>query len=179
MSTEQDPAQDPITEAEATPPPGGGDDAAEVVRLRAELQKARKWEDRAKANAAAARELEQLRQQHESDQERAIREAVDAARTEERSRLSADRVADAFRAAAAGRDVDVDELVSGINPARFLSDDGNPDRDAVQEWIDKVAPARESSPLDLAQGARHSGTNVPGLNSSQLERDLRAKLGIS
>lgn len=178
MSTEQDPAQDPIDEPDSTQSQTDDDLASEVTRLRAELQKARKWEDRAKSNAEAARELDRLRKQHESDQERAVREAVEAARSEERARFSADRVADAFRVAASGRDVDVDELVSGVNPSRFIDDDGQPDRPAIQEWIDKVAPARKSAPLDLGQGAR-SGTSVPGLNSSQLERDLRAKLGIS
>ena len=110
-----DPAQDPTptttTEAPPDPIPAQGDDpAAEVERLRSELQKARKWEERAKTNAGAAKQLEELRKQHESDQDRAIREAVENARTQVFAELGSERVADAFRVAAAGRGLDVDDV---------------------------------------------------------------------
>jgi hypothetical protein len=49
----------------------------------------------------------------------------------------------------------------------------------VAAFVDRIAPEREpASPLDLGQGAR-GGNQVPGLNSTQLERDLKQKLGIS
>lgn len=177
-----DPAQDPTptttTEAPPDPTPAQGDDpAAEVERLRSELQKARKWEERAKTNAGAAKQLEELRKQHESDQDRAVREAVENARTQVFAELGSERVADAFRVAAAGRGLDVDDVLDGINLARFMGDDGQPDRDAVQAFVDRISPASEPGPLDLGQGAR-SGSQPPGLNSTQLEQDLKAKLGI-
>ncbi len=184
-NTQPDPAQEPTpndpADASDVPTPAQGDDdpIAEVARLRSELQKARKWEERAKTNAGAAKELEGLRKQYESDQERAVREAREAARSEVLGELGAERVADAFRVAAAGRGLDVDEVIDGINLAKFVGEDGTPDRDAVAAFVDRIAPEREpASPLDLGQGAR-GGNQVPGLNSTQLERDLKQKLGIS
>lgn len=183
--TSPDPAQDPAanptatepTEAPATDPAQGADPAAEVARLRDELKKARKWEERAKANAEAARQLEELRRRHESDQERAVREAREAARAEVLAEIASERVADAFRVAVAGRDIDVDDVLDGIDLAKFAGEDGTPDRDRIHTFVDRIAPARESVPLDLGQGAR-GGQQVPGLNSSQLQRDLETALGI-
>jgi hypothetical protein len=48
----------------------------------------------------------------------------------------------------------------------------------VAAFVDRIAPEREpASPPDLGQGAR-GGNQVPGLNSSQLQKDLEAALGI-
>lgn len=138
----------------------------------------RQNEARAKENADAKRELEALRKQHESDQERAVREAVDVARAEVMGEVGEGRVADAFRVAVAGRDVDVDKLLDGVNVSRFLGDDTEPKRDEIQAWVDDFAPVQEPPRLDLGQGARANHA-VPGLASSQLERDLKAKLGIT
>ena len=63
------------------------------------------------SNAGAAKQLEELRKQHESDQDRAIREAVENARTQVFAELGSERVADAFRVAAAGRGLDVDDVL--------------------------------------------------------------------
>jgi membrane protein involved in colicin uptake len=176
-STDQPGAPAQATEEAATATEDQKDWKAEFEKLQAN---SRKWEDRAKANAQASKELEQLRQQHESDQERAVREARDQARAEAMAEFGADRVADAFRVAAAGRDIDVDELLDDLKVEKFIGDDGTPNRDAVQQFIDRIKPAAtepgQPAPLDLGQGAR--GGQAPGLNSSQLERDLKAKLGI-
>jgi hypothetical protein len=178
-STDQTDAPAEATEEAATATEDEKDWKAEFEKLQ---RNSRKWEERSKANAEAAKELEQLRQQHESDQERAVREARDQARAEAMSEFGAERVADAFRVAAAGRDLDVDDLLDGLKVEKFLGDDGTPNRDAVQQFVDKIAPQREAEPeksgvIDLGQGAR--GGQAPGLNSSQLEMDLKAKLGIS
>ncbi len=176
-STDQTDAPAQAPEEAATATEDEKDWKAEFEKLQ---RNSRKWEDRAKENAQAAKELEQLRQQHESDQERAVREARDQARAEALSEFGAERVADAFRVAAAGRDLDVDGLLDDLKVEKFLGDDGRPNRDAVQQFVDRIAPATEPgqpAPLDLGQGAR--GGQAPGLNSSQLEKDLKAKLGIS
>lgn len=175
-STDQTDAPAQAPEEAATATEDEKDWKAEFEKLQ---RNSRKWEDRAKENAQAAKELEQLRQQHESDQERAVREARDQARAEALSEFGAERVADAFRVAAAGRDLDVDGLLDDLKVEKFLGDDGRPNRDAVQQFVDRIAPATEPgqpAPLDLGQGAR--GGQAPGLNSSQLEKDLKAKLGI-
>ena len=100
-----------------------------------------------------------------------MREAREAARSEVLGELGAERVADAFRVAAAGRGLDVDEVIDGINLAKFVGEDGTPDRDAVAAFVDRIAPEREpASPPDLGQGARGGGQQAPGLNSSQLQK---------
>lgn len=148
-----DTGTDPAVEPEATEPA-----QPDVEQLQAEIDKwkslARKHEDKSKANAKAQQELERLRQA---------------------------RVGDAFRiAAAAGREIDVDTLLEGVDLSKFLDEDGNPDTVKVGDWVERVAPVPEPSTTpkvpDLGQGARPT---PPGLNSSQLQKDLMAKLGIS
>ncbi len=173
-------------------PDTGTTDAPEQVPadtapdLAAELEKwkaqARKHEDRAKANAAAAAELEQLRQQTMTDQEKAVEEARRAARAEVLAEVGASRVDDAVRVACAGRSVDVDALLDGLDRHRFLAEDGTPDRDGIAAWVDRIAPAptedQAAGVPDLGQGARAGLMSSP-LDSDPLMRDLKAKLGIS
>lgn len=170
-TTADDSAQDQATD----------DPAAERDRLREELIKARKWEQRAKENAAAAKELEQFRQQSMTDTEK----AVDAARNEGRAegaRTASERIARAeIRAAAAGRNVDVEALLEGVDPKRFLDDDGEPDTKAIAAWMDRVAPAAKESEQaqqgwpDLGQGVRSVQSTSLG---DPLLRDLKRTLGI-
>jgi len=157
----------------------------QLAAAQAEAEKwkttSRKHEDRSKANAQAARELEELRRTSMSETEKAIAEARDAARAEAAREFGTRIAVEALRGVATGRVGDVDALIEGLDPTKFLDDDGQPDRDAIQSWIDKVAPPKTEDDTDtgsffpdLGQGARQS---VP-LNSTQLERDLKAKLGV-
>ena len=170
---------EPTTETTPEKPETGNDLAAELDKWKAQ---ARKNEERAKANAAAAKELEQFKQQSMSDQEKAIEEARKAARSEVLAEVGAARVGDAIRVALAGRPVDVDALLDGVNPAKYLDDDGQPDRAAIAAWVDRIAPApaepEEPShrPLDLGQGSRPS--TAVALNGDPLLADLKSKLGV-
>ena len=144
-------------------------------------KRAKRLEDTAKANAAAAKELDQLRQSTMSDQEKAVAQARTEARTETLREVAADRVADKFRALAVNRPLEIDALLEGIDTARFANDDGTPDVKAIGTYLDKVAPiADEPDPIpfkrDLGAGVR--GQQTPALNSDPLLRDLKAKLGI-
>ena len=158
--------------------------------------KARKAEDRLrdkqdpdirkirKERDQLARELGEIQEKSKTEAEKALdkarNEAAAQARAEAMAEFGAERVADAFRVAAAGRDIDVDGLLDDLKVEKCIGDDGTPNRDAVQQFVDRIAPAAEPgqpAPLDLGQGAR--GGQPPGLNSSQLEKDLKAKLGIS
>lgn len=152
---------------------------AEFEELR---KQARKWEARAKSNAQAAKELDDLRKQSMDETQRAIAEAVEKTRTEVLGQVGSKLVAAEIRAAATGRKTDVDALIDGVNLSRFLNEDGDPDRESINEWLDKVAPAgtadddsKPSAP-DLGQGKRGQ---PPALNSTQLERDIKAALGIA
>lgn len=173
MSTDApDTGTEPATEPATDTAP---DLAAELEKWKAQ---ARKHEDRAKANAAAAKELEQLRQQSMTDQEKAVEAARQAARAEVLAEVGASRVDDAVRVATAGRPVDVDALLDGLDRSRFLTDDGTPDRDGIAAWVDRIAPARTDDPtpppvFDLGQGTRQGKPPT----SDPLLADLMRHLG--
>lgn len=169
-------------QTDSTQPDTGA--APEPADLAAEVEKwkalARKHEGKAKSNATAAQELEKLRLQSMTDQERAVEQARAEARAETLREMGASRVDDAVRVAVAGRPVDVDALLEGLDRSRFIDDDGQPDRDAIASWVDRVAPKPNDEPaagqfLDLGQGAR---TGDLALNGDPLQRTLEQKLGI-
>lgn len=178
--TATEPAAPPADESTTTEPA-----ATPETDVAAELEKwktmARKQEERAKANAQAAKELDEFKRQSMTDQERAVAEAVDAARKSTIAELSGRLVDAEVRAAAAGRNVDVDALLEGLDRGRFLTDTGEPDRQALTSWIDRVAPVAASQPPpapawpDLGQGAR---TDSMALNGDPLLQALKGKLGI-
>lgn len=175
--TTEAPAQEPEQPAPTEPSPKQPDPIAEVDRLREELKKARKWEDRAKANSAAAKELDALKQQSMTDLEKAVEQARKEAASETTRAFGARLVDAEVKAAAAGSSIDVDALLDGLDRSRFLTDDGEPDTDAIGAWVERIAPKGTDGPqtVDLGQGQQGS---TPALNSTQLERDLKSKLGI-
>ena len=166
--------------------PDTGDQApdltAEVEKWKAQ---ARKHEERAKANAKAAQELEEFRKQSMSETEKAIEQARTEGRQQALTEAGGKVAAAELRAAATGRMTteQMDTLLEGINLARFVDDDGEVDRDAVVKFVDGIAPPPTedeqavTAALDLGQGARRTGQNA-ALNGDPLLRDLKAKLGI-
>lgn len=148
-----------------------------VGQLKGRLEASRKWEERAKK--ADAR-LDDARLAAMSEQERAIETARSEARAATLLELGQVRVGDAFRVAAAGRDIDIDSVLEAVDLSKFLDEDGHPDTVKVGDWVERIAPLPEPSSTpqvpDLGQGARPT---PPGLNSSQLQKDLMAKLGIN
>lgn len=152
--------------------------AAEVEKWK---QLARKHEDRAKANAAAAKERDEIKQASMSEQEKAVAEAVSKARAETLAEVGSALVDAEFKAAAAGRSIDVAALLEGLDRSRFVTEDGQADTEAITTWIDRIAPAEEKEPArpgfpDLGQGQR--GKQDMALNGDPLLRDLKSKLGI-
>jgi hypothetical protein len=123
------------------------------------LAQSRKHEDRAKANANAARELETLRQSTMSDTEKAVAQAKVEARTETLREVGTKLAAAEVRVAAAGRNVDVDALLEGLDASKFIDVNGDPDTKAITAWVDRVAPAVD----DKAAGAKRDlGLGVRG-----------------
>lgn len=169
--TEAEPIEAPATE------PSAADLQAEIDKWK---NLSRKHEEKSKANAKAQQELERLRQESMTEQERAVEAAKVQARSEVLAELGSARVGDAFRVAAAGRNIDIDTLLEGVNLAGFMDEAGNPDTVKVGDWVERIAPKPEPSTTpsvpDLGQGTRPT---PPGLNSSQLQKDLMAKLGVN
>lgn len=167
------------------PTPPARTEPSETDRLKAEAEswraRARQHEDQAKANAKAAKELEQLKKQTMSEQEKAVEAARSEARSEALREMGALRVDDALRLAVTGRGLDADVLLEGLDRTRFLTSEGQPDSAAVARWVDRLAPPpKETGPTfpDLGQGARGSAASAQSLDSDPLLNDLKAKLSI-
>ncbi|MFI2757825.1 hypothetical protein ACH5A3_02945 [Streptomyces echinatus] len=122
---------------------------------------AREWEKRAKANAKAADELEKIRKQNQSEQEKAVEEA------EARGRASAakdygSKLAQArFEAAAAQAGVNLSEVAEFISVAQFVGEDGEVDDKAIKAAVAKFAK------LAPARGAARSGGDFSGGSGDQ------------
>lgn len=142
---------------------------AKAKELEAEAEKwktqSRKNEDRSKENARKAKELDELHKASMTDQDRAIAEAREAGKSEALTTVGSRLVEAEFRVASAGRNLDVDAVLEAVDPARFLTDDGEPDKEAITAWVDRIAPAQTEntepegplgSGIDLGQGSRQS-----------------------
>jgi len=118
---------------------------------------ARKWENRAKANRTAADELEKLKREGMKPDERALEDAKAAGRAEAQASVGKRLVDAEVKALAAGRKVDVDALLEGLDRSRFLDDDGEPKSKDIEKWLDRVAPKTTGRTTDHGQGARGGG----------------------
>jgi hypothetical protein len=112
---------------------------AEAEKYRA-LQK--KWEARAKENAGAAKERDELRKQSMTEQEKAVEEASAKARTEERVRLAGKLARQGFLAAAAGRIPHAASVADDLNLAKYVGEDGEIDETGLAELVDRLAPPK-------------------------------------
>jgi hypothetical protein len=178
-STEQ-PAEEPVET------PAMGDETDWKAEAEKWKQAARKAQDHAKTNATAVKELEQLRQQSMSEQEKSIAQARAEGLQEGYAAGAAEIAAEAVRAAASGRmtDQQIEALITRTNLASFIGDDAQVDRAAIRVFVDDIAPkpddedkeTRQGFP-DLGQGARGGGQNT-ALNGDPLLRDIKSKLNI-
>lgn len=117
-----------------------------------------------KAARDALRELDELKKQHMSDTEKLV--------------------AAEFRAATAGRNLNVDTLLEGIDTSKFLDDAGDVDAKAIGAFVDAIAPKPTEEPkpttptvFDLGQGTRNG--NGQALGDDPLLEMLKPKLGLS
>lgn len=171
MADEETHDQAPADEQTPPPEPDTGDEGAEHSegdestpdgKDSAEYWKKLKRETDQR-NKRLTRELENLRRQHMSEQERAVEEARDSGRTEALRELSS-RIVDAeLRSAAANRPINVDALLANVDRSKFLTDDGEVDRDALNAWLDELAPVQSETRQagDLGQGARGVNRSSP------------------
>lgn len=115
----------------------GADDGDDDAVAKAETAKwkklARKHEDRAKANAKAARELEELKKKDLKPDERALTEAEQRGRTAAAAEFAQQLAAAKIEAALTGIEDDPAEFVEDLNLAKFVTDDNEVDTDAIDE----------------------------------------------
>jgi hypothetical protein len=120
---------------------------------------ARQWEKRAKANSKASEELEALRKQSMSEQEKAVAEAKAAGAAEAAKSHGTELAAAKLEAAAAAKGLDLSSLDGLLNVAAFVGDDGKVDTAAITKAVEKLAksfpagPKRGSGDFDGGNGA--------------------------
>lgn len=196
-----DTAPDTGTEPEAPPTPSAPAAATsdmdalvkDVEKWKAHAQKHEKlWKDVENSDAAklkrelaaSRKEIEALQRAGMTEQEKVVAEAVAAARTETLKAVGARLVDAEVRAAAAGRDLDIDALLEGLDRSRFLDDDGEPKVDDIVGWVNRLSPAPDPNGTprvpDLGQGARGKpAAAATGLgNDDDLTRALKHAVGI-
>lgn len=153
---------------------------------------AKKWQAEATKQQAVNRkreadnkknfdELEKLRQASMSDTEKAVAAAVEQTRNDTRTetlkQLGGKLVDAEVRAAVAGRGVDADALLEGLDRSRFLGDDLEPDRAGIAAWVEKIAPKRDASGFDIGQGPRGNGNGGTDLAGDAFEKALLGAVG--
>lgn len=154
---------------------GGADDTSTVAeiaaiaaelgitpgQLKGRLEASRKWEQRAKK---ADEDAEAARQAALSDQERAVEDARKAGRAEAASELGQRIAAAELRAALTGLVPDPALIVEDVNLAKFVTDDGEVDPDAVAAFRAKYEGQRPSFQGSADGGPQGDSTKEPSLD---------------
>ena len=129
---------------------------------------ARKHESRANARSdydTVKAERDQLKQASETDTEKAVREAREAAKAEARTEVASDTVKAMLRMGLRARGVtddDLDEVVATINLSAHADDKGVVDDEKVLRTINRLAgTAGSSAGPDTGQGRRGKGESRP------------------
>ena len=161
------PAEDsvPATESEAP-------ELSEMELLKAEVDKwkslSRKNEQQAKANIAAAKELEEIRKSQLTDTETLV-EQTRAETTQAIRREYATKLVDAeLKATLNGRILEGGALLE-FDKSSFILDDGNIDSEAIQSWVEAHSKTMDIPAPNLGQGAR-------GVNPSKAQIRTRDEL---
>lgn len=162
--------------ADPTPPVApaqGGDDpgfpANTPWRDMAPEQQVAYWRHQARKHEDAAKDrgtqLAQLQQAQMTEQELAIAAARDSGATEATRRMGARLAVAEFRAVSGGT-VDADALSAlRIDPAAYLTDDGEPDVDAIRAAVARLAPPAPAAPAGPIDTGGGGGSKEPSLAS--------------
>jgi len=133
---------------------------SEMDTLRAELDKwksmSRKNEQTAEANAQAAKELEEIKTSQLTDQEKLIEQTKEETATAIRKEFAGKLVDAEFKGQLQGRTLKGDAILS-FDKDQFITDTGDIDTEAIQQWVEANSNQSEVPAPDLGQGAR--GTN--------------------
>lgn len=164
--TEPPKAPEPTSPPATEPPPA--DPAAEVAKWK---DLARKHEERAKANAKAAQELEQLKAQSLSETEKAIEAAKAEGRTEAETRLRERIIAAEVKAKAAAVSSDPSLVAMLIDRQSLKWNDDELDEESLDKAIARVLKERPilvrqdpgpGAPPKVPTGARGTEQPDPG-----------------
>jgi hypothetical protein len=144
----------PTIEAETTEAPI---EITETVDMDAEVEKwkslSRKNEQQAKANAAAAKELEELKKSQLTDQERLVESTKEETRRAVRLEFATKLVDAELKSALNGRVLEGGAVLE-FDKSSFIDDDGNVDSENVKAWVEAHSSTNEAPKPDLGQGNR-------------------------
>jgi hypothetical protein len=127
---------------------------------------ARKWEQRAKDNGAAAKEMEKQRQASMTEAEKAVAEAETRGRQSATADYGKRLARTEFDALAARRnpDFDTSSALEWIDLARFVGDDGDPDAKAITAAVERLVPEPAGGPPSLDLGSRTTAPAPQGMS---------------
>lgn len=150
----------------------GVSELSEMEQLKAEVDKwkslSRKNEQQAKANSAAAKELEEIRKSQLTETERLIEQAKTETAQSIRREFATKLIDAELKAHLSGRVVDSGALLT-FDKSAFLTEDGNIDSEAIQSWVEAHSKEAATPAPDLGQGAR-------GKNPSKAQIRTREEL---
>jgi hypothetical protein len=131
---------------------------------------ARKWEQRAKDNSGAAKAAEKARIDAMSEQDRAIEEAKQSARTEATTSYGKRLARTEFDNLAGRRNPDFDtaSALEFVDLGKFLGEDGEPDTKAIASAVERLVPTPATGPPSFDGGTRTAPPAPQGM--SQLIR---------
>ena len=172
MTDETTPAEDAsVTESTDTTPAPEAPPAADAEAAKWKAL-ARKHEAQAKANADAAKRLAEIEAANQSDTEKAVKEAEQRGRSAATAELAQRLAAAEVKAALTGVVPDPGSIVEDLNLAKYVTDTGDVDQEAVTALRTKYeAFATKAAPPapDLKQGAQG---NAPGGKSQVTRAEL-------
>lgn len=162
-TTEETPQQEAEVEV--------ADDTSAAVDLESELAKwkeqSRKHERRARDNAAAAKELDEIKKSQLTEQEKLVAEARQSVLQEVAVKL----VDAEFKAATQGRFVSP-EAALAFDRKEFISPDGEIDSEAIQTWVASNTVTTEAPKVDLGQGSRGDNAKLAMIRSRDELQDM-------
>lgn len=171
------PKTDPPTDPPKTDPPKTDDTLGPAgEKALAEERAARKLAEKSAKDATA--ELEKLRKESMTDQEKAVAEARAEGRKEALA-TATDRLLRAEIKAAGSKLADPGDAVAHLRDAgdlgRFLSDDGEVDTKAISSAIDDLVKAKPYLAATAKPGALPGGGAKPSSNGQSMDDWLRGE----
>lgn len=130
---------------------------SETDKLQAEVDKwkslSRKNEQQAKANLAAAKELEEIKKSQLTETEKLIEQTKEETALSVRREFASKLVDAELKSQLTGKVLDAGALLS-FDKSSFILDDGNIDSEAIQSWVEAHSNTTETPAPDLGQGSR-------------------------
>lgn len=154
-----------IAEEQTTEETTNDESATDLV---AEVEKwkalSRKNEQQAKANAQAAKELEEFRRANQTDQERLIEATKEETRLAIRQEYAGKLVEAELKSALAGKVLEGNALLS-FDKNAFIDANGDIDTPAITAWVEAHTTTTAPAVPDLGQGPR--GSKNSSLSSAE------------